>query len=171
MRPKGADHQSANRVANFVVADYVYECTRHMHLWLWVDEFQLIRAALDLVCAGLRGERFVEATTMSCRLIVRALLPCGRAKGRTHNPIAQDRAGPCARYLFRLVELGSSAQAAITLVSGINGARYAANLNRWVVAPMPRSSAFCTSARDKPNCRAISDGLMPALNAARTASI
>jgi hypothetical protein len=35
--------------------------------------------------------------------------------GRTHGPIAQDRAGPCARRLFRLVELGSSSQAATTL--------------------------------------------------------
>jgi hypothetical protein len=37
-----------------------------------------------------------------------ALLPCRHAKRRTHSPIAQDRAGSCARRLFRLVELGSS---------------------------------------------------------------
>jgi Tripartite tricarboxylate transporter family receptor len=37
-----------------------------------------------------------------------ALLPSRHAKRRTHSPIAQDRAGSCARRLFRLVELGSS---------------------------------------------------------------
>ena len=40
---------------------------------------------------------------------------------------------------------------------------------RLVIPYQSRASTFCTSARDRPNCRAICDVLTPALKAARTA--
>ena len=55
------------------------------------------------------------AAVFACRPILRVLLSCCHAEGRTHSPIAEDRVGPCARRLFRLVELGGSSQTSTPL--------------------------------------------------------